>query len=77
MDNALNGLLRRIVEKLSLESWKSSSCSTVEFRGTKIQTRHVGRIGRFFFFPEPVEAYTYDFWKDYGVIIDQNKDRHM
>jgi hypothetical protein len=30
-----------------------------------------------FFFPEPVEAYTYDFWKDYGVIVDQNKDRHM
>lgn len=35
----------------------------------KIQTRHVGRTGRFFFlFPEPVEAYTYDFWKDCGVI---------
>lgn len=25
-------------------------CSVVEFRGTKIQTRHVGRIGLFFFF---------------------------
>ena len=34
---------------MNLESWKSSSCSMVEFRGTKIQTRHVGRIGRFFF----------------------------